>query len=267
MMPHVSDRHMTPPTEMSEMTDRASVTNMTSTTDTTDTTDTSAMTDKTDLTRPYRTSPLAHRTPLEGEGGEVALAEIAHRGLVIIRGAPDDVATALEDVLGIAAPAGPPTSAADERARIVWLGPDQWLLIISSGDAADIAGKLSGALEGRHHQVVDVSSYYTTIEIKGARARDLLAKVAIIDLHPRAFRPGDAVASVFAKANGWLILREEPEGGGNEAAGAPAFELITRRSHADYLWCLLAEAGREWGLAPQEPIGRVPLHLPHFSEI
>jgi hypothetical protein len=43
---------------------------------------------------------------------------------------------------------------------------------------------------------------------------------------------------------------------------APDFDLIIRRSHADYLWCLLALAGREFGLPEQKPEGRVKLATP-----
>ena len=45
-------------------------------------------------------------------------------------------------------------------------------------------------------------------------------------------------------------------------AAAPEFDLIIRRSHADYLWCLLALAGYEYGLPEQKPEGHVKLAAP-----
>jgi hypothetical protein len=32
------------------------------------------------------------------------------------------------------------------------------------------------------------------------------------------------------------------------------FRLLIRWSMADYLWCLLADAGREWGMPAEVPV-------------
>jgi sarcosine oxidase, subunit gamma len=83
----------------------------------------------------------------------------------------------------------------------------------------------------------------------------VLMKVATIDFHPRAFRPGMAVTTNFGRTVAWARL-----------SGESTFDIIVRISMADYLWCLLAEAGREWGLPPQTPKGGdVKLHLPHLE--
>jgi sarcosine oxidase subunit gamma len=37
------------------------------------------------------------------------------------------------------------------------------------------------------------------------------------------------------------------------SVGGPAFRIFIRWSMADYLWCALADAGREWGVPEQQP--------------
>ena len=55
--------------------------------------------------------------------------------------------------------------------------------------------------------------------------------------------------SVFGRANAtiWQVLDDAAEGG-------PVFRLFIRWSMADYLWCLIADAGREWGVPEQSPV-------------
>jgi len=212
------------------------------------------------MSEPTRTSPLGHRAPLDSGDGKARLTEKPFLGLLQLRGAPAVIAEAVETTTGATLTNSPNTSTGRNGISLMPLGPDEWIVRTPAGEGRDIFAAIDEALTGTHHQLVDVGAYYTTIEIAGARARDLLAKIAIVDLHPRAFGPGDGVASVFAKAAGWLIMTR-----GDDVDDGPAFELITRRSHADYLWCLLAESGREWGLASQQPIGREKLHLPHLA--
>jgi sarcosine oxidase subunit gamma len=90
--------------------------------------------------------------------------------------------------------------------------------------------------------------------VSGRATRAALAKLVALDLHPRAWRRDEVLGTHLAKAivQLWLVA-DEADAGGAEA------RVVVRRSLADYVWCLLAEAGREWGLDPQRPIGRVRL--------
>ena len=85
-------------------------------------------------------------------------------------------------------------------------------------------------------------------------------KLATLDLHPKAFKAGMGVACLIGRCNPWLRQTRE-----DTAEGGPAFEMTIRLSMADYLWCLLSEAGEEWGLAAPAPKGQVRQHLPHFE--
>ena len=200
-------------------------------------------------------SPLAHRAPLRA-GDAASLKEAPFAGLLILRGRPGAIADGVKAATGLSLPAAVRGTANAGTLSAMWLGPDEWLILGDPACPPTVAAQIESALDGVPHQTVDVSDYYTAVEIGGTHARHLLAKLMATDLHPRHFRAGEAIAATLARSTVWLWLE----------ADAPAlFRLFVRRSHADYLWCLLAEAGREWGLPAQDPIGRVKLHLPHFE--
>jgi heterotetrameric sarcosine oxidase gamma subunit len=110
--------------------------------------------------------------------------------------------------------------------------------------------------EQPHFQLADVTDHYTIIRLRGTHARQVLMKLTTLDMHPRAFAEGAVKGSIFGRVQAKLHL---PAG---ESAGAPGFDLIVRWSHADYLWCLIALGGREYGLPEQVPAGRVTLAVP-----
>jgi sarcosine oxidase, subunit gamma len=196
-----------------------------------------------------RRSPLAHREPLAGHTGSPRLAEVPFIGKFILRADPQEVADRLRTVFGIGLPVEPLTSSTVLETALLWMGPDEWMLCTAPDKAADRSRTARDALAGIRHQLVDVSDYYTVIELAGAEARPLLMKLTTLDLHPRAFPAGMVAGSVFGRANAtlWQTRADKDESG-------PVFRLFIRWSMADYLWCILAEAGREWGVPEQIPV-------------
>jgi len=202
-----------------------------------------------------RRSALAHRQSLIVTGGAVSLTERPFEGKLILRGKLDTVGKKVAAVLGASLPATAMQTTSSPGAATQWLGPDEWLIVAAPGTEAALLADLGKALAGLHSQVADVTDYYTTIALSGTRARDMLMKITTIDFHPVAFRPGMGVTTNFGRATAWA-----------RQTGDTAFDVIVRISMADYLWCLLVEAGREWGLPPQTVRGAdVKLHLPHLE--
>ena len=207
-----------------------------------------------EVARPVRRSPLAHRAAIAGEG--VRIAERPFLGKFILRADPHEAVERLRVALGLGLPFDPSTSSTNGETSFLWMGPDEWMLVTPPGEAETRRREAADVLAGTHHQLVDVSDYYTVIQVAGARARELLMKLTTLDLHPRAFRPGMVAGSIFGRANAtvWQMPEEE--------AGEPVFRLFIRWSMADYLWRLLANAGREWGLPEQAPIKGEVLTIP-----
>jgi heterotetrameric sarcosine oxidase gamma subunit len=200
---------------------------------------------------PRRQSPLSHRVAIAGDGAR--MAELPFLGKFILRAAPEEASARLAP-LGFTLPRDPLQSSAAGEAALLWLGPDEWMLVTPPADAARTASDAAQALAGMHHQLVDVSDYYTAIDLSGAKARELLMKLTTLDLHPRAFKAGMVAGSLFGRANAtlWQTLDDASDGG-------PTFRLFIRWSMADYVWCALADAGREWGVPEQQPVKGEPL--------
>lgn len=138
-------------------------------------------------------------------------------------------------MLGVAPPLAANTTLEANEVEIVWLAPNEWLLITARDAQGDLEASLRHALAGLFAAVTDVSSGYTTFEIVGPQARDLLARGCALDLHPRVFGPGQAATTLLAKADVTIV----------QANAVPAFHVIVRRSLAVYLWRWLDDAAAD----------------------
>ena len=87
-------------------------------------------------------------------------------------------------------------------------------------------------LDGVFASVVDNSSGFTVLEIKGDNAAALLATDCQLDLHANKFKPGQCAQTRLAKAGMTIAPMREGDG----------FEVIIRRSFADYLLLWLQHA-------------------------
>lgn len=112
-----------------------------------------------------------------------------------------------------------------EALSFIGCGPHHWLALSTQLRDGALAADLSqrfGALAA----VADQSSARALFRIKGRSARDLLARCVPIDLHPRAFQPGDAASTIAHHISVQLLQVDE----------APTFELLVPQSFADSLW-------------------------------
>lgn len=165
----------------------------------------------------------------------VRLAERPFATMISVRVAPDSpAAAAIGDVLGTPLPARCGEVAAAGAHSVLWLGPDEWL-IVSESPAADLLPALAGRIQGQHAAVVDVSANRTILELDGPSARRVLEKGCPIDLHPRAFGPGRAVTTTLARIP--LVLWQ---------TGEHSYRLLPRSSFSAYVATWLLDAMREF---------------------
>ena len=184
---------------------------------------------------------LAVRAAKPMAGAGIVATEHAFLGHLNLRGDPGDprFVPAISSALGVAPPVTANTVVETGSATIYWLGPDEWLIVTSGDRVTDLKHKLRDALATIRQSVTDVSGGQTVVVLRGAPVRELLAKGCPLDLHPRAFAIGQCAQSHLAKAP--ILLRPILDGS--------AFELVFRRSFADYIWTWLEDAAAEWGLA------------------
>jgi sarcosine oxidase subunit gamma len=204
-----------------------------------------------------RQSALAH-LGLEGRGeavrgaAGVAMGERPYRGMVNLRLDPGnaEAMAAFEAAFGFALPVTPNTTAGEGDTIALWLGPDEWWLVVPGPDpeaGPELAEKLRAALSGHFAAVTEVGESRTCIRIAGPRARDVLQKGCPLDFHSRAFAAGACAQSILAKAGVTLHLFAD-ESADQAGAEGPVFDIYVARSFAEYLWAWIEDAGREYGV-------------------
>ncbi|WP_197567262.1 sarcosine oxidase subunit gamma [Billgrantia diversa] len=182
-------------------------------------------------------------TPRVGPQSRVTLRERALLGHLILRGGAIVLDEAVREVLGLGLPGQPQglvVDASGERS-IQWLSPDEWLVIVPGGEVFELETRLRERLADAHYAISDVSGGQTLVELSGEAARELLMKSAIYDVHPSHFPVGKGVTTVFAKAT--AIIRRPSE---------ERWELVIRRSFADYLYRWLLDAGAEYAIGVEK---------------
>ena len=179
-------------------------------------------------------SPLVQIELGEPKGDAPRIEEKPFLGFINLRGRSDRtgfIAGVLK-VLGVEAPTQANTVIEAGENRIYWLGPDEWLIVTPAGRQDRLKQDLLAALDGVFSSVVDNSSGLTMVRVTGANAADLIATDCPLDLHPREFKPGQCAQTRLAKTG--VTIAPLADGAG--------FELIIRRSFADYLLLWLQDA-------------------------
>jgi sarcosine oxidase subunit gamma len=187
-------------------------------------------------------SPLVQIELREPSGAAPRIEEKAFHGYLNLRGRPSHtgfVAGVLK-VLGVEAPTEPNTVVDAGDRRIYWLGPDEWLIVTPAGQQQKLAEELRAALDGVFSSVVDNSSGLTMIHVSGENAGALLATDCPFDLHPREFKPGQCAQTRIAKTG--MTISPLADGRGPGSGSGAGFEVIIRRSFADYLLRWLQDA-------------------------
>jgi sarcosine oxidase subunit gamma len=145
----------------------------------------------------YLRSPLGHRVT---DLGRLDTVEVAHLAQI-------DVRCAEEDAARMGFPLEPNTVGGGPERGVLWLAPDEWLVVGLPGTAPMIVAEFEAALAGTHHAVVDVSANRTVIELRGAARHALLASGCPLDLElDGGWVPGRCAQTLFARAQ--VILQE-----------------------------------------------------------
>ncbi|MEU8637506.1 sarcosine oxidase subunit gamma family protein [Amycolatopsis sp. NPDC048633] len=133
-------------------------------------------------------------------------------------------------LLGVDLP-GPCTFTSANGVDILWMGPDEYLVLAEPGRQIELETALreAGALA-----VVDVSAQRNVLRLNGEHARDVLAHGCSIDLDPSVSPLGTCVQTLFARTGIVLMVREE------------GFTILVRQSFANYFTTWLADASLEY---------------------
>ncbi|RWX10861.1 sarcosine oxidase subunit gamma family protein [Rhizobium hidalgonense] len=159
----------------------------------------------------------------------LTIAPVASR--VALR-APSESLAALSAALGLSVPTAPKTSSRSGARSVLWIGPDEWLVI--DEDGADLMTVLSGA--GAVHSATDVSHRNLAIIVSGPGAEKTLAGGCPQDLSLASFPVGAASRTILGKAEIVLLRTDED-----------TFRVECWRSFSDFVFGLLNEAAHDAG--------------------
>ena len=123
---------------------------------------------------------------------------------------------------------------------LLWMSPDELLLVLPYDQAPAEATRLAEALAGTHALVTNVSDARAMFRLEGKAAREVLAKLTPADLAPGAFAPGQVRRTRLAQVAAAFWMPSET-----------SFHIICFRSVAEYVFGLLktsAQKGSEVGL-------------------
>jgi methylglutamate dehydrogenase subunit D len=99
------------------------------------------------------------------------------------------------------------TSVGDGRPRILWTGPNRWLVV--EPETRDLDGLLQGTLGSTGAAVVDLGHGRASIRLSGRSARQVLMKAGPLDWHPRAFTPGMCAQTAMFHVSALIDCRDE----------------------------------------------------------
>ena len=169
--------------------------------------------------------------------GLAKISEAGLVGMVTLKADLSDktVAAAILAVTGFKMP-GQRLILQNVEGAVGWMAPDELLIVCPHAGAPQVVAELDAKLKGTHHLALNVSDARVVFDIAGHGAREVLAKLAPVDLHPDHFQPGQLRRTRIAQvaAAFWMT-------------GDDAFRLVTFRSVARYAFDLLAVSARTGG--------------------
>ena len=132
------------------------------------------------------------------------------------------------------------TSVANNDLKIIWLGPNEWLIQFNiENQFQNIFSKLQSTLNPQDTAVTDVTENRTIINVKGNNLYKLLAKFMVINLHEVLKKESSVAQTIFTKVP-ILIVRNHKD------KEEPSIDIHTNRSHTSYLYNLLVDGTRNF---------------------
>lgn len=143
-------------------------------------------------------------------------------------------AAALAEVFGLTFPEQPCRVETGGGRAVLWLGPDEWLIIAPAADGPVLATSAGALTRSGRGAAVDVSHRNAALLVTGRRAAALINAGCPLDLDTAAFPVGMAARTLLAKAE-IVLWRTAPD----------AFRIEVWRSFLPYVTASLSEAVRD----------------------
>ena len=176
------------------------------------------------------------RSALEGRSfdGIARIEDMGLCGMITLRGDLGDgtLQQAATGVTGVAFPGRREARLAEGRG-LLWMSPDEILVLVPHADAPGAADTLARALQGTHHLVAEVSDARAVFLVEGPGVREVIAKLCPVDMAPGAFGPGELRRTRLAQIAAAFWMESETR-----------LRLVCFRSVARYAEDVLTNAAR-----------------------
>ncbi|WP_299352794.1 sarcosine oxidase subunit gamma family protein [uncultured Shimia sp.] len=169
--------------------------------------------------------------------GFAKVSETGLRGMITLRG--DLSSKPVKDAVIASTGAEVPDVRRMSRGSIgdvAWMSPDELLIVCDYRAANEVVTTLLAALDGAHALAVNVSDARAVFRIEGDGAREVLAKVAPVDLSTEGFQPDDFRRTRIAQVAAAFWMNSDD-----------SFEVVCFRSVAQYVFDVLKVSAQEGG--------------------
>ena len=166
--------------------------------------------------------------------GLVSISEVGPLGMITLRGDRSNKAFAKAAVAaaGVNMPEQRMINTEGERG-MAWMSPDELLILCPYAEVQDRLADLQEKLAKQHMLAVNVSDARAVFRMTGGPVRDVVAKLAPVDMHPDAFTPGSFRRTRFAQVPAAFWMPDES-----------TVQVVCFRSVAQYMFDLLKVAAQ-----------------------
>ena len=139
-----------------------------------------------------------------------------------------DCVSSCSEILGTMLPTKANTYSTNAiNEKVIWLGPNEWLI---ASDDDDAFLKLQNKIENLEASVTDVSENRTIIRISGRYVNVLLSKFLVLDLEKNLSTVSSCAQTLFVKVPVLLVRNHYG-----------VIDIFTNRSQANYIYRLLVD--------------------------
>ena len=165
---------------------------------------------------------------------EIKIQELPYVNKINLRIDPNnnDYMSACSKILDAILPTKPNTYVKKEKVKIIWLGPDEWMII--SDKENELFIELKNELGDLEASVTDVSENRTIIRLSGKKIFTLLSKFLVLDLEKNLGTELSCAQTFFVKVPILLVRNENSN-------QIPIIDIFINRSHANYIYNLLVD--------------------------
>ena len=184
--------------------------------------------------------PVTALKNIHESSGIAKIEEIGPLGMITLRGDlnASQMRKASTAIAGVDYP-DPRKCNSEGEHGIAWMSPDELLVMCPYSEVPDALEKIAKTSGDHHMLAVNVSDARAVFRVSGPHAREVMAKLAPVDLDPSMLTPGMFRRTRLAQVPAAFWMRD-----------GETFQIICFRSVAQYVFDLLkvaAQPGSEVG--------------------